>query len=109
MDASTPDLETAVADIRSSAAAGERDRAIDLAIAAMSRQLEDPVIFRWVAEGLEEEGRRWEALPLFNRAQHEAPDDVERKLVFAGALDVTTHTSRQSPRSKPSWRGIPAI
>jgi tetratricopeptide (TPR) repeat protein len=86
MDASTPDLETAVAEIRSAAAAGERDRAIDLAIAAMSRQLEDPVIFRWVAEGLEEEGRRWEALPLFNRAQHEAPDDVELKLVFAGAL-----------------------
>ena len=86
MDAPTPKLETAVAGIREAAAVGDRGRAIDLAIAAMSRQLEDPIIFRWVAEGLEEDGRAPDALALFNRAQHEAPDDVELKLVFAAAL-----------------------
>jgi tetratricopeptide (TPR) repeat protein len=86
MDAPTPDLETAVAEIRKAATAGDRNRAIDLAIAAMSRQLEHPIIFRWVAEGLEEDGRAFDALPLFNRAQHEAPDEVELKLVFAAAL-----------------------
>ncbi|HEY2050184.1 MAG TPA: sulfotransferase [Caulobacteraceae bacterium] len=86
MDAPTPDLEAVVAEIREAADVGDRDRAIDLAIAAMSRQLEHPVIFRWVAEGLEEDGRRAEALPLFNRAQHEAPEDIELKLVFAAAL-----------------------
>ncbi|HEX4740274.1 MAG TPA: sulfotransferase [Caulobacteraceae bacterium] len=86
MDAPTPDLETAVAEIREAAAAAERNRAIDLAIAAMSRQLEHPVIFRWVAEGLEEDGRPFDALALFNRAQHETPDDIELKMVFAAAL-----------------------
>jgi tetratricopeptide (TPR) repeat protein len=86
MDAPTPNVETAVAEIRAAAATGDRNRAIDLAIAAMSRQLENPVIFRWVAEGLEEDGRPRDALPLFNRAQHEAADDVELKMVFAAAL-----------------------
>ena len=95
MDASTPDLETAVAEIRKAATAGDRNRAIDLAIAAMSRQLEHPIIFRWVAEGLEEDGRAFDALPLFNRAQHEAPDEVELKLVFAADMS-TDDTSQPS-------------
>jgi len=86
MDAPAPDLEAAVAGVNAAAAAGDRNRAIDLAIAAMSRQLEDPVIWRWVAEGLEEDGRAWDALPLYNRAQAEAPEDIELKLVFAAAL-----------------------
>lgn len=86
MDAPSPDLEAAVAQIRDAAAAGDRNRAIDLAIAAMSRQLHDPVILRWVAEGLEEDGQPSDALALFNRAQHEADDDIELKMVFAAAL-----------------------
>jgi Tfp pilus assembly protein PilF len=86
MDAPAPDLQAAVAGVNAAAAAGDRNRAIDLAIAAMSRQLGDPVIWRWVAEGLEEDGRPWDALPLFNRAQAEAPEDIDLKLVFAAAL-----------------------
>jgi tetratricopeptide (TPR) repeat protein len=86
MDAPTLDPGQAVADIEAALAAGDRNRAIDRAIAALSAKIRLPIVLRMVAEGLEQDGRRHDALQLLNEAQSAAPDDLTLKLDFAGAL-----------------------
>lgn len=86
MDALTFMPEQAVAEIEAALAAGQRNRAIDLAVAAMGRGITPTRVLHLVAEGMEQDGLIADSLALFNRAQFEAPDDVAAKLTFAAAL-----------------------
>ncbi|MEO9213906.1 MAG: sulfotransferase, partial [Caulobacteraceae bacterium] len=54
----------------------DRGAAIDLAIAAMGRGIEAPLVLRLVAEGLEEDGRPRDAAGLLERSTAAAPGDA---------------------------------
>ena len=92
--ATDPDL----ADIEKALDAGQRDRAINLAIAAFGRDVEHPLVLRLVATGLEEDGRVEDAAGVLHRVTELSPEDptaltdlgailikLER---FADALDL---------------------
>ena len=68
------------------AARTDRDRAIDLAIKALGRGLDHPLVLRLVADGLEEDGRLQEAGNLLTRAREAAPRDVEVLTQFGRLL-----------------------
>jgi tetratricopeptide (TPR) repeat protein len=87
MDAPTLTTEQAHAEIEAALAANNRSRAIDLAVEAMGRGgIMTTLVLTLVAEGMEGDGLIDDALAAFNRAQIEAPDNVEAKLKFAAAL-----------------------
>lgn len=86
MDALTLTPEQALAEIEAALAAGQRNRAIDLAVAAMGRGITPTRVLSLVAEGMEQDGLIPDSLALFNRAQFEAPEDIGAKLAFAAAL-----------------------
>jgi tetratricopeptide (TPR) repeat protein len=86
MDTLTLTPEQTLADIEAALAAGQRNRAIDLAVAAMGRGITPTLVLSLVAEGMEQDGLIADSLALFNRAQFEAPDDLAAKLAFARAL-----------------------
>ncbi len=86
MDAPTLTADQALAEIETALAAGQRNRAIDLAVAAMGRGITPTRVLSLVAEGMEQDGLIADSLALFNRAQFEAPNDIAAKLAFADAL-----------------------
>ncbi|MGH7010491.1 MAG: sulfotransferase, partial [Caulobacteraceae bacterium] len=66
----------ALAEIEAAAAAQEsRSRAIDMAIRALGAGNDAPLVLQLVAEGLEEDGRAWDAAGLAQKAARLAPDD----------------------------------
>jgi tetratricopeptide (TPR) repeat protein len=75
-----------LAEVEAALARGDRSRAIDLAIAAMSHGLEHPLIYRLVAEGLQEEGRMEDAAGVLHGATVLAPRDAEARIAFAQIL-----------------------
>src|SRR5665213_3393790 len=77
----TPDL----AEIEA-AALTDRNRAIELAITALGAGLDDPLVLRLVAEGLEEDGRAQDAGNLLTRAREAVPRDVDVLTQFARLL-----------------------
>ncbi|HEY5072429.1 MAG TPA: sulfotransferase [Caulobacteraceae bacterium] len=75
-----------LAKVRQASVAGDRNLAIELAIRALGRGLEHPLVLRLVAEGLEEDGRGQDAAGLLQRATIIAPDDLESHLRFGRLL-----------------------
>jgi|GEM_PF-244048 len=66
-----------LAKIEDAVARADRNLAIDLAIAALGRGIDPPLVLRLVAEGLEQDGRPADALGLLNQATTAAPLDAE--------------------------------
>ena len=65
-----------LAPIEAAVAHGDRNLAIDLAIRALGRDVEHPLVLNLVAEGLEADGRNAEAAGLLQRVTKLAPNDA---------------------------------
>ncbi len=107
-----PVIEADLADIEAAQAAGDRERAINLAIAALGRHVEHPLVLSLVASGLEEDGRTEDAAGLLHRATELWPRDavvltefgaiLARLGRFAEALDLATQALEIAPDSYPA-------
>ena len=86
MNSTTEPDDFGLAEVEATLARGDRSRAIDLAIRALSHGLEHPLTHRLVAEGLEEDGRLEEAAGVLHGATVLAPRDVEARIAFARIL-----------------------
>lgn len=82
IDSTAPDL----ARLRAAAASGDRNQAIDLAIAARKAGSLDPLVLRWVAAGMEEDGLVEDAARLLERATEDDPSDLSGWIAYSRAL-----------------------
>ncbi|MGI9170764.1 MAG: sulfotransferase, partial [Caulobacteraceae bacterium] len=81
----SPTAETELAEIKA-AARSDRGRAIDLAIEALRRGSEHPLVVRLVAEGLAEDRRWQDAAALLHSATLTSPDDADILTDFGAML-----------------------
>ncbi len=85
-EGSTLTADAGLAEIEAAEAAGDRNLAISLAIAAMGRQVDHPLVLRLVAAGMDEDGRPEDAASLLHRATVLAPEDPRTHLNFSKQL-----------------------
>ncbi len=77
MNLAEPSQNVDIIPIEAAVARGDRNLAIDLAIRALGRDIEHPLVLNLVAEGLEEDGRSADAAGLLQRATKLAPYDAK--------------------------------